>query len=127
MDDFEVFKNKTFQGLLEDIYNNTSERSVLVKTLIEDLRNLVETPEDAVMVIPMIVQYLDVGVKNDRHLVDLSNVIEKHKKNAVKSSMDSGNGSFISPEEEAYLLEQAEKELLKDLKSIEPPKNDIEE
>ena len=126
MNDFTIFRDITFQDLLADIYDNTSEKSVLIKTMIEDLRSLVETPEDAIMVIPLIVQYLDVGIKNDKHLIELSNTIEKYKKNIDKSRDDSPESSLDDSEME-YLIKQAEQELLEELKTLEAPKTDIEE
>lgn len=127
MDDFNIFNDKTYTGLLEDIYESTNNRSQLIQALINDLRDMVETPEDATMVIPMIVQYLDVGVKNDKHLVDLSNTIEKYKKNSAKTTIEAGSYSEISESELKYLEEKAREELLEETRGLKPGENDIEE
>lgn len=126
MEDFEIFRDKQFSSLLEDIYVSSARRSEMVDSLINDLREMVETPEDATMVIPMIVQYLDVGVKNDKHLIDLASIVEKYVKN-IRSIRAEAGGSSLDDEDIRKLMEEEEAALREEIKALEPSKNDIEE
>lgn len=126
MIDFDIFGGKTYQSLLEDIYQSTTGRASLILAMINELRDLVETPEDAILIIPVIVQYIEAGIKNDRHLVELSNTIEKYKRSIDRVSYDSTESS-LNPEEMKYLEEQALKSLEEELRGLQRPDIDIED
>jgi hypothetical protein len=125
MKDFEIFEDKNFSSLLKDIYENSLSRSNTVETLINDLRDMVEDPGDAVMIVPIIVQYLDIGVKNDKHLIDLANVVEKYTKQVSKVKSESNQGT-LTEDEAAYLLKKHNEDLLEDVKELAPGEADID-
>ena len=65
----EIFSNKNFSDLLKDIYDNSKKKDRQINLLISELKPLIKNTSDASMVVPMIKEYLEVGVKNDEHLV----------------------------------------------------------
>lgn len=75
--DFELFKGKSFQDLCRDIYSNQETRKEQIEVLIAELRPLVKKVEDAMIVVPLIKDYLNVSVSNDEHLVRLAAIIQK--------------------------------------------------
>ena len=75
--DKEIFKGKTLSDLFEEIYNNSKETKSQVKGLIGELKPLIENIGDATLLVPMIKEYMEIGVKNDEHLIKLATVIQR--------------------------------------------------
>lgn len=75
--DFEIFDGKTFSGLMKDIYIRSDDKKDKIATIIDSLKGLIVTIEDAVSILPMIKECLDVGVKNDEQLVKMAAVIQR--------------------------------------------------
>mgnify|MGYP005995884999 CR=1 FL=1 len=53
--DSNVFGDKTFSDLLEEIYNNQKKRDAQVVALISELKPLVQEIGDATLIVPLIV------------------------------------------------------------------------
>lgn len=75
--DKEIFKGKKLSDLFEEIYNNSRETKSQVKGLIGELKPLIENIGDATLLVPMIKEYMEIGVKNDEHLIKLATVIQR--------------------------------------------------
>lgn len=73
----EIFNGKKMSDLFEEIYNNSRETKTQVKGLIGELKPLIENIGDATLLVPMIKEYMDIGVKNDEHLIKLATVIQR--------------------------------------------------
>jgi len=103
--EFEIYKGKKFSSLLKDIVVNSEDRNDTIQKLIDDLRIMVKTPNDAIIIIPLIKEYLDVTVKNDEQLVKLAAIVQRLASNSVGKE---GEGSFgLSEEERKQLMEEA--------------------
>jgi ferritin len=83
-----LFKNKTYGDLLGEIYENSAKTRKQVKDLINELTNLIETPGDAQRIVPLIKEYMDVGVKNDDQLVKLATIFQRLETNKAGQSED---------------------------------------
>jgi hypothetical protein len=105
LNDVEIFSNKKFSDLLKDIYDNSKKKDRQINLLISELKPLIKNTNDASMVVPMIKEYLEVGVKNDEHLVKLAAIVQRIVSNTGSSSDDSG---FITDDEKQQLLKQLE-------------------
>ena len=103
MNDLEIFSNKKFSDLLKDIYDNSKKKDRQINLLISELKPLIKNTNDASMVVPMIKEYLEVGVKNDEHLVKLAAIVQRIVSNSSNNSDESG---FITEEEKEQLLKQ---------------------
>ena len=75
--DKEIFKGKKLSDLFEEIYDNSKETKLQVKGLIGELKPLIENIGDATLLVPMIKEYMEIGVKNDEHLIKLATVIQR--------------------------------------------------
>src|SRR5210317_1394206 len=75
--DKEIFKGKTLYDLFGEIYYNSKETKSQVKGLIGELKPLIENIGDATLLVPMIKEYMEIGVKNDEHLIKLATVIQR--------------------------------------------------
>ena len=84
----EIFKGKKLSDLFEEIYNNSKETKSQVKGLIGELKPLIENIGDATLLVPMIKEYMEIGVKNDEHLIKLATVIQRIEAIQAKGAGD---------------------------------------
>ena len=99
-----VFGKKKFSDLLEEIYNNQKRREAQVTALISELKPMVSDIGDATLIVPLIKEYMEIGVKNDDALIKMATLVQR----ALNSTSEDG-GLGISDEEKAQLLEEMEK------------------
>ena len=86
--DKEIFKGKTLSDLFGEIYDNSKETKGQVQSLIRELKPLIENIGDATLIVPMIKEYMEIGVKNDEHLIKLATVIQR-----IESIQAKGGGT----------------------------------
>ena len=99
-----IFKNKTFGNVLEEIYNNQQKKDKQVTALINELKPMIEEIGDATLLVPLIKEYMEIGVKNDDLLIKMAALAQR----AMNSeSTDAGLG--ISDEEKQQLLDEINK------------------
>ena len=99
-----IFGDKKFSDILEEIYNNQRKKSEQVTALISELKPLVQEIGDATLIVPLIKEYMEIGVKNDDALIKMATLVQR----ALNSTSEDG-GLGISDEEKAQLLEEMEK------------------
>jgi len=99
-----IFGVKKFSDLLEEIYNNQKRREAQVTALISELKPMVTDIGDATLIVPLIKEYMEIGVKNDDALIKMATLVQR----ALNSTSEDG-GLGISDEEKAQLLEEMEK------------------
>jgi len=102
--DKEIFKGKKLSDLFEEIYDNSRETKLQVKGLIGELKPLIENIGDATLLVPMIKEYMEIGVKNDEHLIKLATVIQRLEAIQAKGS----EGEMFDFSELQDLLEEQE-------------------
>ena len=107
--DTTIFGKKTVSDVLKEIYDNSRTKDKQINGLIGELKPLIENIGDATLVVPMIKEYLEVGVKNDEHLIKMVALVQRLESGGGKDAAD-----FFDPEELARLMEQS-LELGKDL------------
>ena len=99
--DIEIFDGKTFQDLTKDIYENAKNKKLQIDLLVQEVHGMITTIDDAVMVAPIIKEYMDVSVKNDEHLVKLAGVLQRI---ISKSQGESDESSLLSDAEKEDLM-----------------------
>ena len=72
-----IFGNKTFSKLLKDRYDNSNRTENQIAELIAEIRPFITNTQQAVMLVPLIIQYMDVKVKNNEHLVKMAGVVQR--------------------------------------------------
>jgi hypothetical protein len=100
----EIFKGKSLSDLFGEIYDNSKETKSQVKALIGELKPLIENIGDATLIVPMIKEYMEIGVKNDEHLIKLATVIQRIEAISAKG----GDGEMFDFESLQNLLEESE-------------------
>jgi len=113
--DIEIYEGKTFDELLKQIHENSNEKSLQIKILIDKLMSFIKNPDDANLLVPLIVEYLEVGVKNDEQLIKLAAIIQRFTKTVSSSSDDNSGGLVLSDAERKQIIENS-KESAKILK-----------
>ena len=116
----EIFKGKSLSDLFSEIYDNSRKKDKQISTLISELKPLIEDVGDATLVVPMIKEYLEIGVKNDEQLVKIATIVQR-----LETSMQKGTGDsdwFDSAELQALLEESDDIE-----EKIESVQKDMDE
>jgi hypothetical protein len=105
-----IFGNKSFSDILKNIYDNSKEKEKQIKDLISGLKPLINNTQSALMIVPLIKEYLDVSVKNDDSLIKMASIIQR-------AMVNSGGGS------DDFTLSDSEKEQL--LKAVQTMEQEI--
>jgi len=105
--DFEqkIFGQKSFSDILKNIYDNSKEKERQIKDLITGLKPLITDTQSALMVVPLIKEYLDVSVKNDDSLIKMAGIIQR----AMANSKNGGDSDFLSEAELEQLRGEVQK------------------
>ena len=112
--DKEIFKGKTLSDLFGEIYDNSKETKVQVKSLIQELKPLIENIGDATLIVPMIKEYMEIGVKNDEHLIKLATVIQR-----IETAQAKGDGGDMFDFSELQDLLEEQEELEENIEQVE--------
>ena len=102
--DKEIFNGKTLSGLFKEIHDNSTNTRSQIKALINELKPLIENIGDATLIVPMIKEYMEIGVKNDEHLIKLATVIQRIESAAARG----GGEEMFDLSELQDLLEEQE-------------------
>jgi hypothetical protein len=122
--DFEIFSGKKYSDLCKDVYKNSTHKQKQIDILIDELRKLIKSTNDALLIVPLIKEYLDVAVKNDEHLVKLAAIVQK----IVKTNNNDSGGFMLTEEERNQLLSEVEstvKDMNYDDKKLKNLKNKL--
>ena len=104
--DTEIFKGKTFSGLLKDIYDNSRQKERQITILIGELKPLIKTVADAGIVIPLIAEYMDIAVQNDEHLVKMAAIVQRSIANANKQLSVSEYETVLTSAEKQAIIDE---------------------
>ena len=94
-----VFGKKKFSDILEEIYNNQTEKKRQVSALISELKPLISDIGDATLIVPLIKEYMEIGVKNDEQLIKMATIIQR-----VLQNQTTEGDYTISDDEKDQLL-----------------------
>ena len=75
--DFELYEGKKYSDLIQDVIKNHKSKQSQIKTLISNLTDMVDDAGTAVIMVPLIKEYLEIDVKNDDALVKLASILQK--------------------------------------------------
>ena len=101
----EIFKGKTFESLLEDIYDNSKRKETQIQILITELKPMIKNIGDAVIIVPLIKDYMEIAVKNDEALIKMAAIVQK----AQGRSGGDGDNLILTEDEKKQLIEQVER------------------
>jgi hypothetical protein len=99
-----VFKQKKFSDILSEIYDNQKKKEKQISGLISELKPLINDIGDATLIVPLIKEYMEIGVRNDEQPIKMATIIQRALNNS--SSEDSYG---ITEDEKAQLMEELDK------------------
>jgi hypothetical protein len=114
-----LFGKKTFADLLKEIHTNSSNKEKEIRNLIEGLKPFITSAGDAVIIVPLIKDYLDVSVKNDDLLIKMAGIVQR----AMNSN--TSEDSLLLTDSDKEMLFQSMQQL--DEQAKEPPVKNIYE
>lgn len=97
-----IFGTKTFSSLLEDIYKNSKNKEKQIREMIIQLKDMINEPGDAIMMVPLLKEYLEASIKNDEALIKMAGIVQK----AMNSNPSSDGGDFLSERDKELLFEE---------------------
>ena len=104
-EEFEIYKGKNFSGLCKDIVTNSQEKRDQLEIMVSDLRQMIKTLNDAITIIPLLKEYLDLGIRNDDQLLKLAAIVQGMM--ADKGGPETG-GEALTEEERKQLMSAVE-------------------
>ena len=99
-----IFGKKKFSDILSEIYDNQKKKEQQITGLISELKPLVSDIGDATLIVPLIKDYLELGVRNDEQLIKMATIVQRALNN---SSSEDTMG--ITEEEKTQLMEELDK------------------
>lgn len=123
----EMFKGSggklmSLNDLFTDIYTNSKTKASDLKEAINTAMSKIQDTGDVVMLMPMIRDLYEVGVRNDDQLVRLAAIIQKYitSKEKMEGAVKNSSGDYtITEEEKKQLLSSLEEVYESDYRLIE--------
>ena len=99
--DFNIFGDKNFSDLSQEIYENNKLKKPQIDLLIQEVHGYIQGIEDIAIVGPIIKELMDVGIKNDDNLVKLATIYQRIMS---KQPINDSDVSLLSEEEKEQLM-----------------------
>ena len=99
-----VFKKKKFSDILSEIYDNQKKKEAQITGLISELKPLVQDIGDATLIVPLIKEYMEIGIRNDEQLIKMATIVQRVLNNSTKE-----NPLGITEEEKQELIAELDK------------------
>ena len=103
--DFNIFGDKKFSDLSQEIYENSKLKKTQIDLLIQEVHSYIQGIEDIAVVGPVLKELFDVAVKNDDNLLKLATVIQRIMNKQVDIMDDT---SLLTDEEKQELMDTLE-------------------
>jgi len=99
-----VFGNKKFSDILSEIYDNQKTKQQQIGGLISELKPLINDIGDATLIVPLIKEYMEIGVRNDEQLIKMATIIQRVLNNSI-----SDDPTGITDAEKEQLMAELDK------------------
>ena len=103
--DKKIFGKKSFSDILKEIYDNSKQKEKQISVLISELRPLINDIGDATLIVPLIKEYMELGIKNDEHLIKMSAIVQR----AMNTNGEGDDALGITEDEKQALLDTLDK------------------
>jgi hypothetical protein len=99
-----IFGKKKFSDILGEIYDNQKKKEKQISGLISELKPLISDIGDATLIVPLIKEYMEIGIKNDEQLIKMATIIQR-----VLNNNSSNDPTGITEEEKQQLIAELDK------------------
>ena len=96
-----IFKNKKFSDILSEIYDNQKKKEAQITGLISELKPLISDIGDATLIVPLIKEYMEIGVRNDEQLIKMATIVQR----VVNNSNNEDSLGITEAEKEELMAE----------------------
>jgi len=103
--DYEVFKGKKLSDLFEEIHTNSGVKRVQIDSMLSHLTSMITNPDDAVQLVPVIKDYMEVAVKNDEQIIKIAGIVGRILQAEMKGVNDEGLLTDLEKEQLMKALE----------------------
>ena len=94
-----LFGKKNFSDLLKEIHTNQKDKETQLRSLIEGLKPLINSPGEATIIVPLIKEYMELAIKNDDALIKMAGIVQR----AMNSKIADGD-ELLSEEDKEMLF-----------------------
>tara|TARA_R110000868_G_C10499904_1_gene731053 strand:+ start:194 stop:550 length:357 start_codon:yes stop_codon:yes gene_type:complete len=112
----EIFKGKKISDLIEEIYNKHKEQDSTISNEIYRLTELISSPGDAIIIVPLLKGFFDSSLKNDEVLMKILQIFQKATE---KSASAEGDSSLLSEKDIEQLFHEVTSISKNDLKQLD--------
>jgi|TARA_R110002012_G_scaffold751_3_gene3276 hypothetical protein len=99
-----IFGKKKFSDILSEIYDNQKKKEKQITGLISELKPLISDIGDATLIVPLIKDYMEIGVRNDEQLIKMATIVQR-----VVSNSNNEDSLGITEEEKSELMAELDK------------------
>ena len=103
--DYEVFKGKKLSDLFQEIHTNSEVKRVQIDSMLSHLTSMITNPDDAVQLVPVIKDYMEVAVKNDEQIIKIAGIVGRILQAEMKGVNDEGLLTDLEKEQLMKALE----------------------
>jgi len=96
-----IFKDKKFSDILSEIYDNQKKKEAQITGLISELKPLISDIGDATLIVPLIKEYMEIGVRNDEQLIKMATIVQR----VVNNSNNEDSLGITEAEKEELMAE----------------------
>ena len=100
-----VWGKKKFSDILKEIYDNQKKKELQISALIGELKPLINDIGDATLIVPLIKEYMELGIKNDEQLVKMATIVQR----ALASNKSEDESFGMTDDEKTQLLSEVKK------------------
>jgi hypothetical protein len=100
-----IFGKKKLSDIFKEIYENQKKKEQQITALIGELKPLINDIGDATLIVPLIKEYMELGIKNDEQLIKMATIVQR----ALASNKSAEEGFGMTEEEKAQLLSEVKK------------------
>jgi hypothetical protein len=98
--DKNIFGKKKLSDIFQEIYQNQKKKEEQISALISELKPLINDIGDATLIVPLIKEYMELGIKNDEQLIKMATIVQR----ALNSESSDDSNFGMTEEEKAQLL-----------------------
>lgn len=114
--DKEIFEGKKLSDLVKEVYEKHKSQDESISREIIRLSELVSSPGDAIIIVPLLKGFFDSSLKNDEVLMKILNLFQKASE---KGSATDSDSSILSENDIAQLFKEVTSIPVSNTKKIE--------
>jgi len=122
----EIFQTTTLSDIFKQIYQNSTNKKEEIDSLLSELTGIADA-ESAVLIVPLIKDYLDVSVKNDEQLIKMSKVIQSLLTGKASESLSNefDDIDMKQLEKDSKSIIESDQEIDNDMEKLESDHDDL--